>query len=95
MKNPFHRKPRKPYNITLDMDVTRIQHDVTHTVKYEPKPVPQHLAIIVRDRDGREYRLMPVSLYGQTEQRLDFPLAFITGNPGDPPVPMYMRLYYD
>lgn len=96
MRNPFKKKPTEIQNVVVNLvphDMP-FRHQLTVTHKYEPRPVPQSITIMIRDHDGREYRLMPVNLYGQTEQRLDFPMAFVTGNPGDVPVPMYMRLYY-
>ena len=94
MRNPFKKNPPETRMVNIKYEMP-FKHDVTVSHKYEPKPQPQQMTIMIRDMNGHEYRLMPINLNGQTEARVDFPLAFITGNPGDVPVPMFIRMYYN
>lgn len=93
MWNPFKRQPPETRMVHIRYEMP-FKHDVMVTHKYEPKPIPQSLTIMIRNLEGQEYRLMPIQLNGQTESRADFPMAFITGKPGDMPVPMFIRMYY-
>jgi len=93
MWNPFKRKPPEIRTMNINYAMP-FKHDVMVTHRYEPKPIPQQINIMIRNQEGQEYRLMPISLIGQNESRVDFPMAFITGRPGDIPVPMFIRMYY-
>jgi hypothetical protein len=80
----------------LDSDLrTRFQHDVKVTHSYEPRPIPKMLRIRVNDTEGREWILPPITLTGQSYNKVYFPLRYVTNRAEDNGVQAALEIFMD
>jgi hypothetical protein len=70
------------------------QFTINHKVEYAPKPAPSQITIMVRNKNGQEYRLPPINLFGQAQQLVMFPISFVIDKPSEPHAEMYIGMHY-
>lgn len=98
MRNPFRRKaPGEPPVTRHAVVIEKIPPvEVKHTIERKAPPRPTMITFSVHDDEGRRFSLPPMDLSYRHGAPVQFPLAWVSGNPADNQrVEIYAELHYD